>query len=1013
MKKFYSLIILITLAYNCLAQATWQQQCNYEINVTLIDTLQTLKGNVAITYINNSPDTLRFIYIHVYPNAYKNDRTEYNKQMVEQGNTNFYFSKASEKGNIRDLKFMVNNQEANVSEYNGYADILLLDLPEPILPNSSAVIYTPFTVKIPKIFSRLGHFKNNFQLTQWYPKPAVYDASGWHPMPYLDQGEFYSDFGNYKVNITVPENYVVAATGELQTPSEIKWLESKIISSTIVDTIALQNVKLGVIKNTDKLKTIQFTQNNVHDFAWFADKRFVIEKDSVLIENKNVATYIYYLPENYKLWHGSCDAIKTTLAYISAQVGAYKYSSATVVDGNLLAGAGMEYPMITVIGNVYESKQFLTEVIVHEIGHNWFQGMLANNERLHAFLDEGCNTFYENKITAILNAEKEKKENPGAKKIDYERSTSDLSNSYVNKVNRNKEQAINNNARLLTESNYNGGSYNKFSFLLTALEQYLGDSIFKKSMQQYFTTYALHHPTPKDLQNTFENIASQKLDFIFNHGINTTKYCDYKIKNIAYNKGNTHFDIINKGTLNMPLQVVAYQSDSIVYTTTLYNTLHKTGLDIKAKADKIIIDPQYYTLDINRKNNTYNRNTLFKTKRLSFKFLKSSGIQESSIVNYYPAIGYNYYNGLMLGLGLHNISNLQLPFQYYITPMLGLHNKQLCGMAGFNYFAKINKFVKNIISNINMSSFAYNSSKQNIDTRLFNNFYRIVPSVQLQFNNAIARLPIQNNLTAKAFFIYKNSFNYSRLNADSIFKPTISNYKLNTIAEINFEHLNDRTFNPFSFKATAQGNAHFAKLSAEAKLTMHYNKPNKALYVRAFAGKVFNFNTAAFYDNNYYLAGTHNADNDYTFSNYYIGRSVFNNVLNRQIDEYEGGLKINTEQLAPPVALSNNILFAVNISSDLPIKLPFKLKPFFDFCTYKNSSTYTNTSFNASYDGGIQFILLKDIVKINVPLIYSSDYSNYLKSTYSKQNKFWSTITFSLNLNDLNARQLPVNFLNY
>jgi hypothetical protein len=192
----------------------------------------------------------------------------------------------------------------------------------------------------------------------------VYDAQGWHPMPYLDQGEFFGEFGKFTVNISVPENYVVAATGVLQTESEKKWLATKTLQKDSFTTAEIDTLKNRNIKSSTTYKTITFVQDSVHDFAWFADKRFIVEKSSVLIDNKKVESYIYYLPAHYKIWHGSCSTINQTLVYLSQHVGTYPYAHASAVDGCLQVGSGMEYPMITTIGNV-SSKSFYTDVLVH------------------------------------------------------------------------------------------------------------------------------------------------------------------------------------------------------------------------------------------------------------------------------------------------------------------------------------------------------------------------------------------------------------------------------------------------------------------------------------------------------------------------------------------------------------------------------------------------------------------------------------------------------------------------
>ena len=205
-------------------QAYFQQKVNYKIDVTLNDVENTLDGFEIIDYTNNSPDTLHYIWFHLWPNAYKNDQTAFSEQLLQNGRTDFYFSNNEKRGYINRLDFKVDGITSNLEDHPQYIDVAKLILPTPLLPGQTIKITTPFHEKIPFNFSRGGYVGQTYQITQWYPKPAVYDKKGWHPIPYLDQGEFYSEFGNFNVQITVPKNYIVAATGELQNTDERNWL---------------------------------------------------------------------------------------------------------------------------------------------------------------------------------------------------------------------------------------------------------------------------------------------------------------------------------------------------------------------------------------------------------------------------------------------------------------------------------------------------------------------------------------------------------------------------------------------------------------------------------------------------------------------------------------------------------------------------------------------------------------------------------------------------------------------
>src|ERR1700760_1291200 len=239
MKRLLPLLLFILTGAIAQAQSYWQQKVDYTIDVTLNNTDKTLDGFIRIKYTNNSPDTLHFIWIHCWPNAYKNDRTAFSEQLLTNGRTDFYFADKEKRGYINRLDFRADGQEAKMEDPPLYIDIIKVLLPKPLNPGSQITLTTPFHEKLPYNFSRGGwtltdpakaaHHAfgkpppkpttppvTSYQITQWYPKPAVYDREGWHPIPYLDQGEFYSEFGSFDVRITVPGDFVIAATGELQ-----------------------------------------------------------------------------------------------------------------------------------------------------------------------------------------------------------------------------------------------------------------------------------------------------------------------------------------------------------------------------------------------------------------------------------------------------------------------------------------------------------------------------------------------------------------------------------------------------------------------------------------------------------------------------------------------------------------------------------------------------------------------------------------------------------------------------
>ncbi len=391
---------IFVISQNLFSQQTYfQQEVNYKIDVKLNDVAHVLSANEEIQYINNSSQSLNYIYFHLWPNAYKDHSTALAKQLLIHKKTDFYFSKKEERGFIDSLNFKVNGKEIKWEFDKEHIDICKLILNEPLRSLDTLIITTPFFVKIPDAkFSRLGHTEQAYFITQWYPKPAVFDNDGWHQMPYLDQGEFYSEFGSFDVKITLPKNYLLSATGDRIDADEEEYFLNEKVKETIdrLDKNDFRQDSMGFPESSKQTKTIRFKQFRVHDFAWFADKRFNVLHDQIEVPNtkRTVDTWIFFTNKNFRIWKNAISYVNESTIFYSYLNGDYPYNHVTAIDGTIMAGGGMEYPNITVIGDM--SNEFDLDItITHEVGHNWFYGILGSNERDHPALDEGINSFYE------------------------------------------------------------------------------------------------------------------------------------------------------------------------------------------------------------------------------------------------------------------------------------------------------------------------------------------------------------------------------------------------------------------------------------------------------------------------------------------------------------------------------------------------------------------------------------------------------------------------------------------
>ena len=946
---------IITLFTNCLLLTAhcqlnyWQQQVNFTIDVSLNDKEHTLDGFEKIEYINNSPDTLKFIWFHLWPNAYKNDKTAFTDQSLENGSTKFYFSNKEDRGYINRLEFKVNNQTATTEDHPQHIDIIKVILPSPLAPGEKIIITTPFHIKLPFNFSRGGHDGESYQATQWYPKPAVYDKRGWHPIPYLDQGEFYSEFGNFDVSITLPKNYVVAATGDLQNEDEKNWLLSR--SSFSWEPLKQKiKTKYGQTKTTtqlfptssSELKTLKFIQSNVHDFAWFADKRFIVKHDTCkLASGKIIDAYTFCTPSESEAWKNSLQTIKDAIRTRSAWIGEYPYNVVSAVQGPEGFGGGMEYPTITLISPEADEK-LLDFTIAHEVGHNWFYGILGTNERQYPWMDEGINTFYDNRYSKWKNGiEGEIKFGAQSFAIkDAERLV------FESKVAVEKDQPINMDGDKFTNLNYDLVAYYKTGAWLELVEKKIGAATFDKAMQEYYRQWQFKHPYPEDLKKVLETTSGQNLD--------------------------AEFALLDKKGI-LP--------------------------GMERNGTKVIFP--------------------FSAKAV-VSYIKQPS-KNAIILS--PIAGVNAYDKFMIGAMLTNYKLPASRLQFLVAPMYSTGAKQLNGLGKLNYSFYPASIVKKIDLFVNGSMFSMNSFEKDDGEEVTASFQKVVPGIRFTLKQKNARGSLNRYIQWKTFLINEESF---RISYDSVFTPpdTIINQTVNTVSDnrslhqLKFVIENFRVLYPYKAEFNIEHGKDFIRTGFTGNYFFNYPKQG-GLDLRLFAGKFFypgsKTSTKQFATDRYHLNMTGpNGYEDYTYSDYFIGRNKFDGAASQQIMMRDGGFKIRTDLYADKVGKTDDWLAAINLATTipsgmnplslLPVKIPLKL--FLDIGTYADAWEKDAGLDRFIFDAGVQLSLFANTINIYIPVIYSSIYKDYIQSVLEKKGRFWKTISFSIDISNFNIRKI-------
>lgn len=538
MKHFLIILLVFSALCSSAQTARWQQHVDYTMHVNLDVNTYLFDGNQKLVYTNNSPDTLKKVYYHLYLNAFQpGSMMDVRSRNIEDPDARVgsRISKLSseEKGELYPVSL---TQDGTSLDYKIAGTILEVSLAKPILPNSSTTFDMEFEGQVPVQVRRTG--RNNsegieFSMAQWYPKMSEYDYAGWHANPYIAR-EFHGVWGNYDVSITLNSNYVVAATGILQNGDEIGY-------GYETDSTTIKKHK----KN--KPLTWQFIAKNVHDFVWAADPDYVHK--TVQVPN-GPKMHFFYQEDTVttETWPQLMAEAPKFVSFMNESFGKYPYTDFSVIQGG---DGGMEYPMATLIvgGGSYAG---LLSVTIHEMFHSWYQGVLASNESLYPWMDEGFTTYASNRTKAYLT---NSKADPQANSY----------GGYYYLVNKDKQEPLTTHAdHYNTNLGYGIAAYSMGSMVPAMLEYIVGVENFEEAFRAYFNTWKFKHPNPNDFIRVIEKETDFELDWFLNDWMGTTHRVDYAIDSVYSDKKDstlTKINLSNLGTMPMPTEVFVTYTD--------------------------------------------------------------------------------------------------------------------------------------------------------------------------------------------------------------------------------------------------------------------------------------------------------------------------------------------------------------------------------------------------------------------------------------------------------------------
>jgi hypothetical protein len=529
----------------------WQQRCDYDIKCELDEKTQQLSGSETITYFNNSPDVLTFLWMQLDENQHSsvnNANYQGSNPMASQTSPQ-QLDRADEAKKDNGYGFKIaklTDAMGKPLQYTINKTMMRVELPAPLKPGQKFVYKLDWNYKLADRMGRGGRggyefFPEDgnylFTMTQWYPRLCVYsDFQGWQNHQFTGRGEFALTFGNFKVQMTVPADHVIMATGECQnypavlTPAQLARWNKALQSAEPVEVVTLDEAKASEKNKSDKKKTWVFKADNVRDFAWGSSRKFIWDALATKVEGKRVMCMSAYAKEAYGLYRKlSTKAVEHTIKTYSKFTIPYPYPVAQSIE----ASNGMEYPMIcfnfgrTEKDGTYSegTKNGMLGVVIHEVGHNFFPMIINSDERQWSWMDEGLNTFVEYLTEELWDNKFPSRRGPAAFITDYMK----LPKDQLEPIMTNSENIV----------QFGPNAYSKPATGLNILrETIMGRDLFDYAFKEYARRWAFKHPEPADLFRTLEDASGEDLDWFWRGWFYSTEVCDISLDTVKFAKPN-------------------------------------------------------------------------------------------------------------------------------------------------------------------------------------------------------------------------------------------------------------------------------------------------------------------------------------------------------------------------------------------------------------------------------------------------------------------------------------------
>ena len=593
----------------------WQNRADYKIAASIDTATNTVSGDVEITYTNNSPDQLKFLWLQVDQNIYKQDSRGSATTTQTGGRwANTGFTKGDV---IKSISFTQANGKNYTPKFNVTDTRMQVWLNEPLKGDGEkAKLKISFAFEVPQYGTdRMGRLKTKngtvYEVAQWFPRLAVYDdVEGWNTLPYLGAGEFYLEYGDIDFSITAPSDMIVVGSGELLNPQEcltagqVKKYNAAKTSDKTITIRGADEINNPASRPSTKSITWKFRIENTRDVAWAASKAFVWDAARINLPSgkKSLAMSVYPIESIKKDgWQRSTEFVKGSIEHYSKMWFEFPYPAAVNVAGIV---GGMEYPGIVFCG-YNASGAGLWGVTDHEFGHTWFPMIVGSNERKYAWMDEGFNTFINGLSTKAFN------------KGEFE-GQSYFPGDLTKYIFKNDMDELFTRPEVIQQENLGIAAYEKPSIMLNALRNVvLGPERFDAAFREYINRWAFKHPTPWDFFHTIENVSGEDLAWFWRSWVMNNWKLDQAVKEVNYIEKNpangAAVTIQNLEQMAMPVAVLIKEANGKEQRLSLPVEVWQRGgqwtfhVNTTSEITEVILDPDKQLPDFNRANNFYKK----------------------------------------------------------------------------------------------------------------------------------------------------------------------------------------------------------------------------------------------------------------------------------------------------------------------------------------------------------------------------------------------------------------------